>query len=178
DRDNRLWWHRPRRRLEAEALRDSMLTVAGSLDRTPFGPGTLNQNMKRRSVYFFIKRSALIPVMMLFDWPEHLVSIGKRPVTTIAPQALMFMNSPEGRIMAEEFAKRIREIPQERRLQEGWWLAFSRAPREQELVAMRSFLEQQLDAYSTDHADKDAELLALVDLCQTLFAMNEFVYVE
>jgi mono/diheme cytochrome c family protein len=178
DRDNRLWWHRPRRRLEAEALRDSMLTVAGSLDRTPFGPGTLNQNMKRRSVYFFIKRSALIPVMMLFDWPEHLVSIGKRPVTTIAPQALMFMNSPEGRSMAEEFAKRIREIPQERRLQEGWWLAFSRAPREQELVAMRSFLEQQLDAYSTDHADKDAELLALVDLCQTLFAMNEFVYVE
>ena len=53
--------------------------------------------MRRRSVYFFIKRSQLIPSMMLFDWPEHLVSIGQRASTTTAPQALLFMNSALGR---------------------------------------------------------------------------------
>ena len=72
-----------------------------------FGPGTLDPNMRRRSVYFFIKRSQLIPSMMLFDWPEHLVSIGQRASTTTAPQALLFMNSPLGRASAEGLASRV-----------------------------------------------------------------------
>jgi hypothetical protein len=79
DRDNLLHWRRAPQRLEAEVIRDSLLSVAGLLDPTPFGPGTLDQNMTRRSIYFFIKRSQLIPIMMLFDWPEHLVSIGQPP---------------------------------------------------------------------------------------------------
>ncbi|MEJ7594976.1 MAG: PSD1 and planctomycete cytochrome C domain-containing protein [Planctomycetaceae bacterium] len=107
DRENLLLWRRTPQRLEADAIRDSMLAVSGRLDLTQFGPGTLDQNMTRRSVYFFIKRSQLIPMMMLFDWPEHLVSIGQRPVTTIAPQALMFMNSPQGRDYATAFAQRL-----------------------------------------------------------------------
>ncbi len=85
-----------------------MLAVSGRLDPAMYGPGTLDQNMTRRSIYFFIKRSQLIPMMMLFDWPEHLVSIGQRPVTTIAPQALMFMNSPQGRDYATAFADRLK----------------------------------------------------------------------
>ncbi len=72
-----------------------------------FGAGTLDPNMRRRSVYFFIKRSQLIPSMMLFDWPEHLVGIGQRASTTTAPQALMFMNSPLGRDSAEGLASRV-----------------------------------------------------------------------
>ena len=52
------------------------------LIRSMFGAGTLDPNMRRRSVYFFIKRSQLIPSMMLFDWPEHLVGIGQRATTT------------------------------------------------------------------------------------------------
>ncbi len=178
DRDNRLLWHRPRRRLEAEAIRDAMLSVSGRLDSAQFGPGTLDQNMNRRSIYFFIKRSALIPMMMLFDWPEHLVSIGRRPVTTIAPQALMFMNSAEGRVLAGSFAARLSGLAAEERIEQAWWLAFARSPQPQEALEASEFLRLQQEVYGTDHDAAEALRLALTDLCQTLFAMNEFVYVE
>ncbi|HEV3005289.1 MAG TPA: DUF1549 and DUF1553 domain-containing protein, partial [Pirellulales bacterium] len=82
DRENVYYWRHTPRRLEAEAIRDSMLAVSGQIESTMYGSGTLDQNMRRRSVYFFIKRSQLIPTMMLFDWPEHLVSIGQRASTT------------------------------------------------------------------------------------------------
>ena len=100
DPDNQTWWRRMPRRLEAEAIRDSMLSVSNTLDPRMYGPGSLDANMESKEHYFFIKRSQLIPTMMLFDWPEHLVSIGRRSTTTIAPQALMFMNSPQGRRIA------------------------------------------------------------------------------
>ena len=58
------------------------------LDKTMYGAGTLKEDMTRRSVYFTIKRSRLIPTMMLLDWPEHLVSIGRRGTTTTAAQWL------------------------------------------------------------------------------------------
>ncbi|MDA1231880.1 MAG: DUF1549 and DUF1553 domain-containing protein, partial [Planctomycetota bacterium] len=167
DRENVLLWRRTPHRLEAEAIRDSMLAVSGRLDSRQFGPGTLDQNMTRRSVYFFIKRSQLIPMMMLFDWPEHLVSIGQRPVTTIAPQALMFMNSPQGRDYATAFAKRLPQDPPEHTVREAWRLAFGRIPTDAESAASVQFLNQQPDADQ-----------AIVNLCQTILSMNEFVYVE
>ncbi len=167
DRENRLLWRRTPQRLEAEAIRDSMLAVSGKLDLTQFGPGTLDQNMTRRSVYFFIKRSQLIPMMMLFDWPEHLVSIGQRPVTTIAPQALMFMNSPQGRDYAAAFANRLPTEAPEHTIREAWRQAFGRVPTDAESAASVHFLNQQPDTNQ-----------AIVNLCQTVLSMNEFVYVE
>ena len=167
DRENVLLWRRTPQRLEAEAIRDSMLAVSGKLDLTQFGPGTLDQNMTRRSVYFFIKRSQLIPTMMLFDWPEHLVSIGQRPVTTIAPQALMFMNSPQGRDYATAFAKRLPQDAPEQTVREAWRLALGRVPTDAESAASVQFLKQQPDPDQ-----------AIVNLCQTILSMNEFVYVE
>ena len=56
-----------------------MLSVAGMLDPTMFGPGTLDQNMRRRSIYFTVKRSQLIPMMMVLDWPERSTASGQRP---------------------------------------------------------------------------------------------------
>src|SRR6185503_599914 len=67
DPDNQLFWRRPARRLESESIRDTMLSVAGMLDTTMYGPGTLNPASKRRSVYFTVKRSSLIPMMTVFD---------------------------------------------------------------------------------------------------------------
>ena len=78
DRENIFRWRYTPRRLEAEPIRDALLASSGRLDSSMFGKGTLDPNMRRRSVYFFIKRSQLIPSMMLFDWPEHLVGIGQR----------------------------------------------------------------------------------------------------
>ena len=177
DRENRLLWRRTPQRLEAEAIRDSMLFVSGRLDLTPFGPGTLDQNMTRRSVYFFIKRSQLIPMMMLFDWPEHLVSIGQRPVTTIAPQALMFMNSTQGRDYAMAFAKRLPQGTPEKAIPDAWRLAFGRNPSEAELLASSRFLSRQKEIHAST-GGADALSQAYVDLCQTILSMNEFVYVE
>ena len=177
DRENILLWRRTPHRLEAEAIRDAMLAVSGKLDVTQFGPGTLDQNMTRRSVYFFIKRSQLIPMMMLFDWPEHLVSIGQRPVTTIAPQALMFMNSPQGRDYSAAFAGRLPRESSEAAIHAAWRLAFGRQPSEAELQAGLQFLTMQQDAH-TLAGRADANRQAIVDLCQTVFSMNEFVYVE
>ena len=140
-----------------------------------FGPGTLDENMKRRSIYFFIKRSKLIPTMMLFDWPEHLVSIGSRSNTTIAPQALMFLNSPQGRQYAMAFASRIEADTIEEQIRNGYRLAFSRQPTDAELSLSTRFISAQERLYS-EGGSGNAKQLALTDFCQTLFSMNEFVY--
>src|SRR4030095_13609164 len=95
------------RRLEAEAIRDSLLFVSGVLDTNMFGPGTLDEASKRRSIYFTVKRSQLIPSMQCLDAPEPLVSQGTRPTTTVAPQALMLMNSPPLHSWAGSFAARL-----------------------------------------------------------------------
>jgi hypothetical protein len=177
DRENQLLWRWTPRRLEAEAIRDCMLAVSGKLDRTMFGPGTLDQHMTRRSVYFFIKRSQLIPMMMLFDWPEHLVSIGQRSSTTIAPQALMFLNSEQGRQYARAFAARLSQSSAEVATEEAYRLALARSPTAEEAALSLAFLRQQQTLYQQQ---KVAEPLhaALIDLCQTLMSTSEFVYVE
>ena len=69
DPEARLLSHFSRRRLEAEAIRDGILAVSGQLDRRMFGPGTLENQQRRRSIYFTIKRSQLIPILLLFDAP-------------------------------------------------------------------------------------------------------------
>jgi cytochrome c553 len=175
DRENTWFWRRAPQRLEGEAIRDAMLAVSDQLDRKMFGPGTLDANMKRRSVYFFIKRSQLVPVMMLFDWPEHLVSIGQRTSTTVAPQALMFMNSQQGRSYAEAFAGKLHGKPEA--IIQGYRLALGREPSEDEQNIAEQFIKNQSAEYR-EAGRNDADEVALADLCQALFSMNEFVYVD
>jgi mono/diheme cytochrome c family protein len=178
DHENQFLWRWTPRRLEAEAIRDSLLSVAGMLDPTPYGPGSLDPNMRRRSIYFFIKRSQLIPMMMLFDWPEHLVSIGRRSNTTIAPQALLFLNSPQCRQYAEGFAKRLAgKSSTAAAIDQAYHLALGRAPSSREVDVSEHFLEVQAEAYRTD-GKPQPEHLALVDFCQMLLSTNEFVYIQ
>lgn len=177
DRENKYYWRRSPRRLEAEAIRDSMLAMSGSLDKTMYGPGTLDQKMKRRSIYFFIKRSKLIPMMMLFDWPEHLVSIGQRSETTIAPQALMFLNGPQAREYATGFATRVSGGSLEDSIRNAYLVAYGRPPSEREQKIALTFLNLQTKRYEKG-AKGNAARYALVDLCQTLMSSNEFVYVD
>lgn len=175
DRENQLLWRMTPKRLEAEPIRDSLLAVSGQLDLTMFGPGTLDQNMNRRSVYFFIKRSQLIPTMMLFDWPEHLVSIGNRSSTTVAPQALMFMNSPQGRRYAAALADRLKGATPTDQITQAYRQCYGRVPRDAEVTLADKFLQSQSEKYqaaSHPHPSHDA----LTDLCQALLASSEFVY--
>ena len=128
-----------------------MLAVAGRLDRRMYGPGSLDVEMPRRSVYFFIKRSRLIPMMMLFDWPEHLVSIGQRSTTTTAPQALSFLNSALARHCAEGLADRVAAgaIPLAVATS-AYRIAFGRDPTEAEARLAAGFLAAQRAAYARD----------------------------
>jgi hypothetical protein len=174
DPDNLLWWHQPPRRLEAESIRDSMLVVSGLLDRTMYGPGTLDPNMKRRSIYFFIKRSQLVPMMMLFDWPEHLVSIGQRQTTTIAPQALAFMNNPIARAAAETLANQISDLEQ---LDQVFLKVLSRSATHAERQAALRFIAQALKTRQEQNVPQP-EKMAIADFCQILLCANEFIYVD
>jgi hypothetical protein len=180
DKENRFLWHWPRRRLEAEPIRDSILSVSGQLDETMYGPGTLDQNMRRRSIYFFIKRSQLVPILMLFDFPEPNVSVGGRVSTTIAPQALAVMNSPQVRNYARAFAERLkpevaRGVPSA--VKHAYHLALSRKPDSTELKDATKFINKQTESYRAEGKSAPEEL-ALADFCQVLFGLNEFIYVE
>jgi cytochrome c553 len=180
DREDRLFWRRPARRLEAEVIRDSLLAVGGVLDERLYGPGTLDEGTKRRSVYFTVKRSKLIPMLVVFDAPEALSGIGERPTTTIAPQALYLMNNSHVRGYARGFARRIApdpKTPLEEAVRMGYQAALGRAPTAAELADSTAFLKAQAADYTV--AKKvDARELALTDFCQTLMCLNEFVYID
>lgn len=190
DLDNRLLWRYSPRRLEAEIIRDSMLAVSGTLDKKMFGAGTLDEKMKRRSVYFMIKRSKLIPMMQIFDSPEPLVSVGSRPSTTIAPQALLFMNNSNVREYAHNFSINIlktngRDSKRDDSLntqlkqvvRSGFEMALARKPTAMELENNIDFIQSQLDSYVKEKQN-DALEMAVTDFCQVLFCLNEFIYVD
>tara|TARA_B100001123_G_scaffold447699_1_gene606085 strand:- start:158 stop:3235 length:3078 start_codon:yes stop_codon:yes gene_type:complete len=176
DMHNRWLWRYVPRRFEVEVIRDSLLIVSGLLDRTQFGPGTRDPDMLRRSIYFYIKRSALIPEMVLFDWPEHLVSIGRRHSTTIGPQALHFLNSRQTRKYAEGFAQRLASWNDlDELVLQAYLIAFGRFPKTEEIELGKQFLTTQASSYREKGHNPN---LAIVDYCQSLFSLNEFVYIR
>lgn len=178
DKDNELFWRRPVKRLEAEVIRDSLLAVGGVLDEKMYGPGTLDENSKRRSIYFTMKRSKLIPSLIIFDAPDGTTGVGERPTTTIAPQALHLLNNPQVRSYAHGLAKRIapdEKASYERAIGNAYRITLSREATSDEIKDGLEFLKGQLASYA---GKVDARHLALTDYCQTLMCLNEFVYVE
>ena len=177
DAENQLYWRCTPRRLEAEPIRDSLLKVSGLLDTTMFGKGTLDPLMKRRSIYFQIKRSKLIPTMQLFDSPEPLVGQGARPSTIISPQALMFMNNGLIRAAAMSLAGKLETEANSQAVMVGYETVIARAPTLREKQATLAFITEQEDSYR-EVGRNDARKLALADFAQVLFGLNEFVYVN
>jgi hypothetical protein len=161
DPENKLFVRRLPRRLEGEALRDSVLAVTGALDPRLYGPGTKDEASVRRSVYFTVKRSQLVGSMVVFDQPEPLASQAVRPTTTVAPQALFLMNAPEVREWAKDFARRVSAEPTaEGKVKRAFELALGRDPNRTEITESLAFLNR-------------AEL---TDFCQVILGLNEFAY--
>ncbi|MDC0048864.1 PSD1 and planctomycete cytochrome C domain-containing protein [Verrucomicrobia bacterium] len=158
------------RRLEAEAIRDNALAVSELMDKKMYGAGTLKEEMLRRSIYFKIKRTKLVPIMQSFDWPDSLTSLGKRSVTTTPSQALIFINDPNMRRLAEGFAKRIsgKSDP----IKEAYQIAYGRLPSDIELSAAVAFIEKQQKSHDNNKHK------ALSDFCGALMSANEFIYIE
>jgi hypothetical protein len=207
DPDNRLLWRRRPQRLEAEALRDAVLAVSGTLNAQQFGPAfkppippeaMLARNTKdpypkdavdsqatrRRSVYLFHKRVVQHPLLQAFDGPDAAVSCGRRSITTVAPQALALLNDTFFRARAADLARRLLAEggtkPQDW-VDRGFRLALARPPDGAERAACVQFLERQLERRAAREPSRTAEetrVHALTDFCQTLFGLNEFVYVD
>ncbi len=178
DPTNRLWWRQPTRRLEAEAIRDAVLAVAGTLDATMYGPGTLDGNSPRRSVYLKVKRSQMVPLLQMFDVPEALQSIGERSVTTVPTQSLAFMNAPFVRSAAQKLSQRLGPASAaslSQAIEQAYLIALSRRPTDAEGQRMQAFIERQAESYGRTPQAREQ---ALVDFCQVLLCLNEFIYVD
>jgi mono/diheme cytochrome c family protein len=174
-------WRFRRRRMEAEVIRDALLAVSGALDTRMYGKGTLDSSMKRRSVYFQIKRSQIVPVLQTFDYPEPLVSNGRRASTTVAPQALVFMNDPLVRGCATELARRLLPIAQQSldvAIDDAYRRVVTREATPEERADARAFVEAQLERNRASHPVENLALEStLTDFVQVLMGLNEFVYV-
>lgn len=179
DLDNKLWWRRAPQRLEGEAIRDSMLAISGTLDPTMFGPGSLDEAQRRRSIYFTIKRSRMIPMMALFDGPDALQGLGQRATTTVAPQALALLNNPQVQTYAANFGKQLAPTAAHSMrdaVRQGYLTALGRGPSDEELEDAVAFIGVQYADYSARSHQPLA--LSLADFCQVLMSLNEFVYIE
>ena len=187
DPDNRYLGRMSRRRLDAEAIRDSILAVSGALNLKMGGVGVIPPLTSeeilaarmphlwpanpdpaehvRRSVYLQVKRSMAVPMLQVFDAPDTAMSCARRETSTVAPQALALMNSKFVLDQADLFADRLRDLaeqPPGALVDAGWKLALGRAPTADERLTALGFLART----------------SLPQLCLMLFNMNEFVYVD
>jgi hypothetical protein len=189
DPDNRLLARFPLRRLDAEALRDAMLSVSGELDfriggpyvpskRTAEGNVEVAENQdgaRRRSVYVQQRRTQVVTMLQLFDAPSVVSTCSVRPTSTVPLQALALLNSDFARARARAFAGRLlREAGtgEPARLTLAFRLACGRPPSPEETAAARRFLARQRKVYA-DNAERP-----WADLCQMILASNAFLYVE
>jgi hypothetical protein len=202
DQENRLFWRMNPRRVEAEVLRDSILAVSGKLNLEMGGPGIYPRidssviatgsrprwpldviegpKEWRRSVYIFVKRSVLLPLIEVFDCPATTVSSPSRSVSTVAPQALALLNNQSNLEQAGHFARRIEaEAGADRRAQitRAFKYALSRPPGPMEVDWALKFLKDQGDRYG-QRGHEHPEASALSDFCHALLNLNEFLYVD
>ncbi len=198
DPENRLWWRVPRKRLEAEAIRDSLLAVSGRLDLAMGGSLLPTENHKyvsntggaldeaafhngRRSVYLPAIRSEVYEVLQAFDFADPAVVSGARQSTTVAPQALFMMNSELVAECSKSMAERIlADTSQDPRARvRGLYMsAFSRYPTDQETENALNYVQYYATRWQAAHPEEsdEAVLRAWQSLCRSILAANEFVF--
>jgi hypothetical protein len=182
DPENALFVRRTPVRLEGEAIRDSLLAVGGLLDPQMYGPGVVDDKSPRRSIYLRVKRSRLTSSMVSFDQPEPLASQGLRPTTTVAPQALILMNSTLARNASAAFAARVVKsaglgASPDRLVEEAYAVALSRPPLPEESALARVFLQSQAARLGVASGTAGGAVSeAFTHFCQVLLQTNEFVY--
>jgi hypothetical protein len=187
DPENHFLSRMPRRRLDADSLRDTTLAVAGTLNLKMGGVGVIPPLTReeilaarmpnlwpanpdpaehnRRSIYLQMKRSLTLPLLQIFDAPDSAASCPRRDTSTVAPQALALMNGEFTGAQAEQFAARLTKAAGENpeaQVETGWQIAFGRPPNAEERATALSYLQRN----------------SLQRLCLLLFNMNEFIYVD
>lgn len=151
DPDNRLWSHARLNRLEAEPIRDSLLSVTGSIDLTPFGP-PVSGNSVRRSIYIGVRRNSLDPFLRVFDFPEPFTATGRRDSTNVPAQSLTVMNDPQVVAAARSWANKVlddQSLQNDRqRIDEMFQAALGRSATESEVAQSLEFLSRSKHLYS------------------------------
>jgi hypothetical protein len=168
DPDNRLLWKQNRRRLDFEALHDSVLAVSGQLDTKLGGPSVrLFGGNKRRAVYGYVDRLEFPSLLTTFDVPNPAGLTPERTSTTVAPQALFLMNGP----FARDAAKKLAASPPLQKLTDPgdrldllYLTAFGRRPATDEKKLALAFVSKGTDRWA--------------DLAHGLLMTNEFAFVD
>jgi hypothetical protein len=187
DPDNRLLSRMNRQRLDGETIRDAMLLAGGRLSDRRGGPGvrpplptelvnTLLKNQwevspdeedhRRRSVYLFVRRNLRYPLFEAFDRPDTNASCPRRNRSTIAPQALILLNSEFSHAAARDLAAHVVATAGSdpaKQVDLAYRHTLARSPAADELRLAQNFLAGPSD---------------FADLCLALFNLNEFVYVD
>ena len=147
DPKNQLLSHANVRRLEAEAIRDSLLSVSGVIEHRLFGP-PVDGNSPRRSIYVRVRRNSLDPFLRAFDFPEPFATKGRRDVTNVPAQSLTMMNDPQVTEYANAFADRIVGSfeSHEDRIRTMFEIAFGRPPTPHEQSQSIAYLQSSLAA--------------------------------
>lgn len=185
DPENRWFARMSQRRLDAEAIRDAILSISGQLDLRLGGPNikpgtTIEYGYKdwgtTRSVYTPIFRNTLLELFAVFDIADPNLVVGRRTVSTTATQALYLMNSPFAIEQARHAAAQIvaGELSQEARLDLAYREALGRSPSEREKQLALQFLNESFSASSTPQEQK--ELWSR--LYQVLFGCVDFRYLK
>ena len=145
DPNNRLLWKYPRRRLDFEAMRDSLLSVAGGLDLKVGGPpvNLFSGFQGRRSVYGFVDRMNVATLLRTFDFPEPTTSSSGREQTTVPPQGLYFLNHDFVHQCAERVAARsnVPNVSPQDRVTRIYQMLFGRTPDARELTLALGYLQ-------------------------------------
>jgi mono/diheme cytochrome c family protein/cytochrome c553 len=166
DPEDRLMWRFNRQRLDAEEVRDAVLFASGKLDLQGGGkPEHLDDSNFKRTVYGFVSRRRLDPMLELFDFPNANSTSEARIVTNVPLQGLFFLNSPLLMSQSEALAARVESSDEKQAIEKAYRLLFDRAPTQKELKLGLEFL----------HATPEKPWPKYL---QVLLSSNEFNYVS
>ena len=196
DPENKYYWRMQRKRLDAESLRDAVLALNGTLDRT-IGGSTLNatnggppgqparqqfEEFKRRSIYLPVLRGNVNELFQVFDFPDPHALAGKRYVTTAPTQALFLMNSEFAAEQARLWAERVLADTSKSAsdwITELYVAAYSRQPQTEELKRAEEFLTQFERALAPVEQDATARKKKAVQaFCHSLMQSTEFRFLN
>lgn len=201
----------PKRRHDAEVIRDRILSASGAINFQMYGQGIhprISESIIgtsttrkwptvevegpehwRRSVYIFVRRSVLFPLLESLDAPVTTQSCERRMTTIVPTQALQLLNNPfsndQAYMMALDVITNQRESIRDQVI-EVYWRALSRHPDESEIKDCMDFVNLAIQLHKSqknsdlehDQNEQEIRVQALSDLCHTMFNLNEFVYHE
>ena len=195
DPDNELLWRARPRRLEAECIRDAMLSAAGTLDPEPLRGSLVAQlgdapfaarfigvraadRMTRRSLYLPVIRDATPDALEVFDGAESSLVVAQRDETLVPTQALFLLNSPFAQVQSQAFAQRLlrRSTDDPGRIDLAYRLTLSRDPRPAERTRALDFIRRETFARDTRTGKPAGREAAWALFTQALFACAEFRY--